>query len=60
MAEAFGIACHELVSLDFRCGSESEVSGDPQEGLHLGVKQTESMGKRTFLLKCLLSGVDRT
>ncbi len=21
MAEAFGIACHELVSLDFRCGS---------------------------------------
>ena len=25
MAEAFGIACHELVSLDFRCGSNSEV-----------------------------------
>ncbi len=21
MAEAFGIACHKLVSLDFRCGS---------------------------------------
>ena len=21
VAEAFGIACHELVSLDFRCGS---------------------------------------
>ncbi len=21
MAEAFGIACHELVNLDFRCGS---------------------------------------
>ena len=21
MSEAFGIACHELVSLDFRCGS---------------------------------------
>jgi hypothetical protein len=27
MAEAFGIACHELVSPDFRCGSNSEVSG---------------------------------
>ncbi len=27
MAEAFDIACHELVSLDFRCGSRTEVSG---------------------------------
>ena len=26
MAEAFGIACHALVSLDFRCGSQPEVS----------------------------------
>ncbi len=26
MAEAFGIACHDLVSLDFRCGSQPEVS----------------------------------
>ena len=25
MAKAFGIACHELVSLDFRCGSKAEV-----------------------------------
>ncbi len=25
MAEAFGIACHELVSLDFRFGSKAEV-----------------------------------
>ncbi len=25
MAEAFGIACHDLVSLDFRCGSKAEV-----------------------------------
>ncbi len=24
MAEAFGIACHELVSLDFRCGSTTD------------------------------------
>ena len=28
MAEAFGIACHELVSLDFRSGSQPEVSND--------------------------------
>ncbi len=26
MAEAFGIACHELVSLDFRCGSTDETA----------------------------------
>ena len=26
MAEAFGIACHELVDFDFRCGSKPEVS----------------------------------
>ena len=26
IAEAFGIARHELVNLDFRCGSNSEVS----------------------------------
>ena len=26
MAEAFGIACHELVSLDFRCGSKDETA----------------------------------
>ncbi len=26
MAEGFGIACHELVNLDFRCGSQPEVS----------------------------------
>ena len=25
MAEAFGIPCHELVSLDFRCGSKAAV-----------------------------------
>ena len=27
MAEAFGITCHELVNLDFRCGSTPEVRG---------------------------------
>ena len=25
MVEAFGIACHEMVSLDFRCGSPSDL-----------------------------------
>ncbi len=30
MAEAFGIACHELVSLDFRCGSKAEVQRGPR------------------------------
>ncbi len=25
MAEAFGIACHELVSIHFRCGSKADV-----------------------------------
>ncbi len=25
MAEAFGIVCHELVSLDFRCGSTIDI-----------------------------------
>ncbi len=30
MAEAFGIACHDLVSLDFRCGSTTEVQREPQ------------------------------
>ncbi len=29
MAEAFGIACHELMSLDFRCGSTTEVQRGP-------------------------------
>ncbi len=33
MAEAFGIACHELVSLDFRCGSRlCENSGRKSVG----------------------------
>ncbi len=40
MAEAFGIACHESVSLDFRVGSPSDHRRHHQEGLFLGVKQT--------------------
>ncbi len=30
VAKAFGIACRELVSLDFRCGSNPEVQREPQ------------------------------
>ncbi len=30
LAEAFGIACLELVSLDFRSGSKAEVSRGPE------------------------------
>jgi hypothetical protein len=30
MAETSSIACHELVSLDFRCGSQPEVNDDPE------------------------------
>ncbi len=60
MAEAFAIACHELVNLDFRCGSTPDERVHRQGVPHLGVKQTKSMRKRTFLLKCLLSGVDQT
>ncbi len=39
MAEAFGIACHRLVSFDFRCGSGTDLRRHRQEGLLLGVKQ---------------------
>ncbi len=42
VAEAFGIACHEMVRLDFRLGSGAEVWGDHQEGPLLEVKQTKS------------------
>ena len=48
MAEAFGIACDELVSLDFRCGSRSDLRRHHLEGLFLGVKQTQSVRKRTW------------
>ncbi len=43
-----------------RFGSDSEVSGDPQEGSHLGAEQTKSGEKRTLPLKGPLSGVERT
>jgi hypothetical protein len=41
MAEAFGIACHELVSLDFCCGSDIAVNGQGKLGPLLRVKQTQ-------------------
>jgi hypothetical protein len=36
MAEAFGIACHELVSLDFRFGSKAAV-GEARSVTYQGV-----------------------
>ena len=47
MAEAFGIACHKLVSLDFRCGSTTD-SRDPLLPRPLSeVEQTKSARKPT-------------
>ncbi len=50
MAEAFGIACHELVSLDFRCGSTTDFRDPPLPRPKLGDKQTKSGVKRTLPL----------
>ncbi len=41
MAEAFGIACHELVSLDFRFGSKAAVYASPSACPAPRVKQTK-------------------
>ncbi len=55
-----------FVKLDYlidgrvRFGSATDLRRHLQEGLLLEVKRTKSVGKRTFLLNCLLSGVDRT
>ena len=40
MAEAFGIACHELVSLDFRCGSKADILTATTLRPVLGVKRS--------------------
>ncbi len=48
MAEAFGIACHELVSLDFRCGSTSDSRDLPLPRPEWGDKQTWCGGGRNF------------
>ncbi len=49
MAEAFGIACHELVSLDFRFGSKPEVSDG-----HENVGLRGQSGSRFRAAGCLL------
>ncbi len=60
MAEAFGVACHELVSLDFRCGSQADLLRPCSERLLLRVKQTKSTRKRTSVLQGPLLGVEQT
>ncbi len=40
MAEAFGLACHELVSLDFRCGSKADSNSRTHLRPLLGEEQT--------------------
>ncbi len=48
MAEAFGITCHELVNLDFRCGSTTDSNSCTHLRLLLGVKRTKLGPKRTL------------
>ncbi len=60
MAEAFGPACHELVSLDFRCGSGSDSRDPLLLGPLSGDKQTKSARKPTSAGECRMLGVDRT
>ncbi len=43
MAEAFGIACHDLVSLDFRFGSKPEVQRGPRN-VRFWVKSRRKQG----------------
>jgi len=57
MAEAFGIACHELVSLDFRCGSGSDYRHRHPERPHLGVERTEPDESGPLSVELQLSGV---
>ncbi len=60
MAEAFGIACHELVSLDFRCGSQADLLRPCSERPKLGVKQTKSARKQTSVVEGPLLEVKQT
>ncbi len=60
MAEAFGIACHELVSLDFRCGSTRDQRDPLPESPYLGVQPTKSGRKRKSAFKCRLLWVERS
>jgi CRP-like cAMP-binding protein len=54
------IACHELVSLDFRSGSPSDYRHHHPESSHLEVKPTKSVRKRTSALECRKLRVNRT
>ncbi len=60
MAEAFGIACHQLVSLDFRFGSTCDIRLGCLPRPELGVERTQSGEKQTSPTECRLLGVDRT
>ncbi len=60
MAEAFGIACHELVSLDFRCGSSAVLADLAQRRRLSEVERTSRPRKRTLPLAGRLSGVERS
>ncbi len=60
MAEAFGIACHELVSLDRRCGSQAAVSNPLTVGPLSGVKPTKSGRKLTPAVESRLTAGKRT
>ncbi len=64
MAEAFGITCHELVSLDFRCGSKADSQRFAHLRLLLGAKRTFNVRflspNRSCASECPLSGVKRT
>ncbi len=60
MAEAFGITCHELVSLDFRCGSTPAYKHPLILRPHLEVQPTKSGRKQTSALECRLLGVEPT
>ncbi len=57
MAEAFGLACHELVSLDFRCGSTPVLPTRSRAGLLPGVKQTKPGESGPLAAELPLSGV---
>ena len=60
MAEALSITCHELVNLDFRCGSKPVLRRHRQERLLLGVDRTKSARKRTWASECRLLGGKQT
>ncbi len=54
----FGIACHELVSLDFRCGSIRDQDGPSGPRRLSGVEPKKSARKQTLRLEGLRSAPD--